>query len=176
MCGIPEAMAALQIMQAVSGFQAQKAQAEAQEEANTRAAESANMAYLNDIQGIEMERGLAAREKALADFIQKQTSKKEEATALNLGFGNPINIIKEIGAKQDLQYIETKNEFDFDMLKLNTQSANSYTALQRNLNKLPPVAQPSPLGLGLEIATAGAGYLSVDKTDRAYLKNYGKGA
>jgi hypothetical protein len=176
MCGIPEAMAALQIMQAVGGFQADKQQSKAQEAANARAAESANIAYLNDIQGIEMERGLAAREKSLADFTQKQASKKAEATALNAGFGNAINIIKEIGSKQDLQYIETKNEFDFDMLKLNTQSANSYTALQRNLNKLPPVAKPSPLALGLQIATAGGGYLGVDASDRKYLKDYGKGA
>ena len=176
MCGVAEAMAALQIMQSIGQYQAQKAQAKAQEEANVKAAESANMAYLNDLQTIEKERGLAAREKALTDFKNSQVLKKEKHEKLNKGYGNPITIIREIGSKQDLQYVETKNEFDFDMLKLNTQAANSYTALQRNYNKIPPVSKPSSIGLGLQIATAGAGYLSVDKADRAFLKGYGKGA
>lgn len=176
MCGVPEAMAALQILQSIGNYQAQREQAKAQEAANVRAAESANMAYLNDLQTIETERGLAAREKALEDFKMRQALKKEKHELLNKGYGNPITIMREIGSKQDLQYVETKNEFDFDMLKLNTQAANSYTALQRNYNKIPPVAKPSALGLGLQIATAGAGYLSVDKADRAFLKDYGKGA
>ncbi len=176
MCGVPEAMAALQILQSIGNYQAQKEQAKAQEAANVRAAESANIAYLNDLQTIETERGLAAREKALEDFKLRQEAAKERAKKFNEGFGSAITIMREIGSKQDLQYVETKNEFDFDMLKLNTQAANSYTALQRNYNKIPPVAKPSALGLGLQIATAGAGYLSVDASDRKFMKGYGIGA
>jgi len=176
MCGVPEAMAALQVLQSIGGYQAQKAQAKAQEAANQQAIESANVAYLNDLQQIETERGLAAREKALTDFENKQKLAKERATALNSGYGNVINIMRDIGAKQDLQYVELENEFSFDMMKLNTQAANSYTALQRNYNKIPPVTEPSALGLGLQIATAGASYLSVDASDRKFMKGYGIGA
>lgn len=176
MCGVPEAMAALQVLQSIGGYQAQKAQAKAQEAANQQAIESANVAYLNDLQQIETERGLAAREKALTDFQNKQKLAKERATALNSGYGNVINIMRDIGARQDLQYVELENEFSFDMMKLNTQAANSYTALQRNYNKIPPVTEPSALGLGLQIATAGAGYLSVDASDRKFMREYGIGA
>lgn len=176
MCGVPEAMAALQVLQSIGSYQAQREQAKAQEAANVKAAESANIAYLNDLQTIETERGLAAREKALEDFKLRQEAAKERAKKFNEGFGNAITIMREIGSKQDLQYVETKNEFDFDMLKLNTQAANSYTALQRNYNKIPPVVKPSALGLGLQIATAGAGYLSVDASDRKFMKGYGIGA
>jgi hypothetical protein len=176
MCGVPEAMAALQVLQSIGGYQAQKAQAKAQEAANQQAIESANVSYLNDLQQIETERGLAAREKALANFENKQKLAKERATALNSGYGNVINIMRDIGARQDIQYVELENEFSFDMMKLNTQAANSYTALQRNYNKIPPVTKPSALGLGLQIATAGAGYLTVPAGDRAFMKGYGIGA
>lgn len=176
MCGVPEAMAALQVLQSIGGYQAQKAQAKAQEAANQQAIESANVAYLNDLQQIETERGLAAREKALSNFENKQKLAKERATALNSGYGNVINIMRDIGARQDLQYVELENEFSFDMMKLNTQAANSYTALQRNYNKIPPVTKPSALGLGLEIASAGAGYLTVPASDRKFMTGYGIGA
>jgi hypothetical protein len=176
MCGVAEAMAVMSVVQSISGYQAKKEQAKAQEQTNRQAAESANISYLNDLQQIETERGLAAREKALANFENKQKLAKERATALNSGYGNVINIMRDIGARQDIQYVELENEFSFDMMKLNTQAANSYTALQRNYNKIPPVTKPSALGLGLEIASAGAGYLTVPASDRKFFPDYGIGA
>lgn len=176
MCGIPEAMAALQIMQAVGGFQAQKAQAKAQEEANEVTRENANIAYLNDLQAIEKEKGFAAREKVLADFEASQANMRDKHKALNMDLGNPIAIMRSFGADRDLQFVKTLNEFNFDMYKAQTQATNSYATLQRTYNKIPPVTKPSALGLGLQIATAGAGYLSVDASKRKFFTDYGIGA
>jgi len=176
MCGVPEAMAVLQIAQSVMGYQAQKKQAEAQEQANKVTAANANIAYLNDLQAIEKEKGLAAREKVLSDFEASQVNRQNKHKALNMDLGNPIAIMRSFGADRDLQWVKTLNEFNFDMYKAQTQATNSYATLQRTYNKIPPVSKPSALGLGLQIATAGAGYLSEDASKRKFLTGYGIGA
>ena len=70
MCGVNEAMAAVKIVGAVAGHQEKKRQARENAWANTRARMTADAAYLADLGKIETERGMAAREKYIADHSQ----------------------------------------------------------------------------------------------------------
>lgn len=159
MCGVAEAMAVMSIMQSVQGYQNQRAAAKAQEESNKITAQNANIAYLNDIQKIEGEKVEAAREFALEDFKRKMDLRKKQAQALNLGFGNPFKVVQDLAGTADTDYVELQNAFLSDMYKANYQYTQAYANMKNTRAKyLKPVQKPSALGLGLEIATAGATY------------------
>lgn len=159
MCGVAEAMAVMSIMQSVQGYQNQKAAAKAQEESNKITAENANIAYLNDIQKIEGEKIEAAREFALNEFKNKMDLRKKQAQALNLGFGNPFKVVQDLAGAADTDYVELQNAFLSDMYKANYQYTQAYANMKNTRAKyLKTVQKPSALGLGLEIATAGATY------------------
>jgi len=174
MCGVNEAMMAFKIVGAVSEHNAKKQTANQQAAANQQAIESANAAYLTDITNIESDRGKAAAEKSLEEFKVKMQRKAATAQALNLGFGNPTSVVQNIGYTADLDYNEITTQFLGDMEILNNQGDQAYANMQRTYNSLEPVTQPSVLGLGLEIAAAGGGYLNKPQSERIYFKDYGR--
>jgi hypothetical protein len=159
MCGVVEAMAVMSVMQSIQGYNAQKAQAKAQERANKITEQNANISYLNDIQKIEGEKVEAAREFALEDFKRKMDLRKKQSQALNLGFGNPFKVIQDLAGTADTDYVELQNAFLSDMYKANYQYSQAYADMQTTRAKyLKPVVSPSGLGLALEIGTAAASY------------------
>lgn len=159
MCGLAEAMAVMSVMQSVQGYQTQRAAAKAQEESNKITEQNANISYLNDIQKIEGEKVEAAREFALESFKSKMDLRKKQATALNLGFGNPFKVIQDLAGTADTDYVELQNAFLSDMYKANYQYTQAYADMQKTRSQyLKPVTQPSLLGLGLEIGTTAVGY------------------
>jgi hypothetical protein len=159
MCGVAEAMAVMSVMQSIQGYQTQRAAAKAQEESNRITEQNANISYLNDIQKIEGEKVEAAREFALEDFKRKMELRKKQSQALNLGFGNPFKVVQDLAGTADTDYVELQNAFLSDMYKANNQYTQAYANMKNTRAKyLKPVVKPSALGLGLEIATAGATY------------------
>lgn len=159
MCGVNEAMAVLSIVKAVGDFQGQKAQAKADKASNKITEQNTNMSYMNDIQKIEGERIEAAREMSLTDFTNKMKLRKEQAQALNLGFGNPFKVVQDIMGRGDTDYVELQNAFLSDMYKANYQYDQAYANLQQKRNQhMKTVSEPSALGLGLQIATTAGAY------------------
>jgi len=178
MCGIPEALAVLQIGQSIMGYQSQKKQAQMQEAANATTARNANTSHNYNLSLIEKERGTAAREKALEQFKLDKETAKEEAKLLNAGYGNPFRIMQDLGGKADLQWLDLENDFMADMNELMGQEYNSYAQLQRTYNQLAPVVYPNPLASALSAGTAVGEYLMVPAVERniEFLKGYGKDA
>jgi hypothetical protein len=159
MCGVAEAMAVMSVMQSIQGYNTQKAQAKAQTEANKITEQNANIAYLNDIQKIEGEKVEAAREFALESFKSKMDLRKKQATALNLGFGNPFKVIQDLAGTADTDYVELQNAFLSDMYKANYQYSQAYADMQTTRAKyLKPVVSPNGLGTMLEIGVTALGY------------------
>lgn len=159
MCGINEAMAVMSIVKAVGDFQGAKAQAKSDKASNAITEQNTNMSYMNDIQKIEGERVLAAREMSLTDFTNKMELRKQQAQALNLGFGNPFKVVQDIMGRGDSDYVQLQNAFISDMTKANYQHAQAYADLQNNRTKyMKTVSEPSALGLGLQIATTAGAY------------------
>lgn len=177
MCGVAEAMAVMSVMQSVQGYQTQRAAAKAQEESNKITEQNTNISYLNDIQKIEGEKVEAAREFALKSFKSKMDLRQKQATALNLGFGDPFKVVQDLAGAADTDYVELQNAFLSDMYKANYQYSQAYADMQKmRAQYIKSVQKPSALGLGLEIATTGASYLSVPASNRKFFKDYGIGA
>jgi hypothetical protein len=159
MCGVVEAMAVMSVMQSIQGYNAQKAQAKAQERANKITEQNANISYLNDIQKIEGEKVEAAREFALEDFKRKMDLRKKQSQALNLGFGNPFKVIQDLAGTADTDYVELQNAFLSDMYKANYQYTQAYANMQKTRSQyLKPVVSPNGLGTMLEIGVTALGY------------------
>ena len=159
MCGVAEAMAVMSVIQSIQGYNTQKAQAKAKERANKITEQNANMSYLNDIQKIEGEKVEAAREFALESFKSKMDLRKKQATALNLGFGNPFKVIQDLAGTADTDYVELQNAFLSDMYKANYQYSQAYADMQTTRAKyLKPVVSPNGLGTMLEIGVTALGY------------------
>jgi len=159
MCGVNEAMAVLSIMKSVNDFQAGKAQAKADRESNKITEANTNMSYMNDLNKIEFERIEAAREMSLTDFGRKMELRKQQAQALNLGFGNPFKVVQDIMGRGDTDYVELQNSFLSDMYKANYQYDQAYSDFLNKRNRhLKTVSEPSALGLGLQIATTAGAY------------------
>jgi len=160
MCGVNEAMAVLSIMKSVNDFQAGKAQAKADRESNKITEANTNMSYMNDLNKIEFERIEAAREMSLTDFGRKMELRKQQAQALNLGFGNPFKVVQDIMGRGDTDYVELQNSFLSDMYKANYQYDQAYSDFLNKRNRhLKTVSEPSALGLGLQIATTAGAYV-----------------
>lgn len=159
MCGVNEAMAVLSIMKSVNDFQAGKAQAKADRESNKITEANTNMSYMNDLNKIEFERIEAAREMSLTDFGRKMELRKQQAQALNLGFGNPFKVVQDIMGRGDTDYVELQNAFLSDMYKANYQYDQAYSDFLNKRNRhLKTVSEPSALGLGVQIATTAGAY------------------
>jgi hypothetical protein len=159
MCGVAEAMAVMSVVQSIQGYNTQKAQAKAQERANKITEQNTNISYLNDIQKIEGETVEAAREFSLKSFKSKMDLRKKQATALNLGFGNPFKVIQDLAGTADTDYVELQNAFLSDMYKANYQYTQAYTNMKATRAKyLKPVQYPNLLGTALQIGTTALGY------------------
>ena len=137
---------------------------------------NANMAYLTDLERIETERGRAARSKALATFKLKQQKRRDRATALNTGFGDPRRVVQDIGALYDPDFNQVQEDYLGDMIMLSNQKGNAYAEMKRTYSKFTPVVQPSGLKLGMGIAGAVGSYLGNPASERLFFRGYGKDA
>ena len=157
MCS-PEAQLAMTVVSTVMNYQNQKNVAK-QHAADNRVAEGHyNEAYLYDLSKIDNESGNAVREKALEEFKIKQKKALDIATALNLGFGNPLRAVQSVGgvADNDLNYVGF--QFTKDMTTLQHQEHEAYAHMVKGYSSLSRPDQPSLLGTGLQIASAGVNY------------------
>lgn len=153
MCDV---VTALKIGAAVYQHQAKRAVAKGQMRANEQTRRNSDQAYLNDISKIDNEAVSASREKALANFKISQKKIREQATSLNLNAGNPNKIIQDIAGTYDMQFLDVAKDYETDILRLDQQTSEAYSAQQRRYNSIKPVSMPSNTGLLLQVATIGA--------------------
>lgn len=173
MCGVNEAMMAMKVVGAVASHNEKKRVAKENAMANARARMTADAAYLKDLGKIETERGMAAREKAIAEMSENMKRKKDQATGLNMGFGNATRVVQNIGTIMDMDYNQINAEFTGDMITLNNQRDDAYANMKRTYNSLTPVYEPSMMSLGLDIAGAGGSYMATPRDERRFFTNYG---
>jgi|TARA_B100000965_G_C19579336_1_gene752809 hypothetical protein len=173
MCGVNEAMAAFKIVGAVASHREKKQQAINKAAADERTMRNADQAYLNDLSKIETERGMAAREKYIAEMRSNFARKAAQANALNLGFGNSVRVVQNIGTEADAEYNNIMADYMGDMITLNNQRSDAYANLQRTYNSITPTYEPSFMSLALDIGGAGADYMGKPKDERRFFTNYG---
>jgi len=158
MCSPQAAVAAIQVVGAVSDYQDQKSQAQTKANQNETTRRNADAAYLEDISRIDNERSLAKAEKGIEDFTAKQLKAKAAAKALNSGFGNPLAVFQDASFVADATMAQTSADYTADMVKSNWQMRDAYGQLSRTYASLSTPRNPSVLGTALEIAGAGADY------------------
>ena len=171
MCGANAMMvasAALQVGTAVLDYQDMKNAAKMKRADNQVAMGHYNEAYLYDLQKIDNEAGNAHREKALEEFKIKQEKNKNMAMALNAGFGNPFRVVQDISGAADLDYNYIGFQYNKDMVTLQNQENEAYANLVKGYSSLTSPTEPSLIGTGLQIASAGVNYRTED------LKRQGK--
>jgi len=117
-----------------------------------------NEAYLYDLQKIDNEGGNAVREKALEEFKIKQEENKNIAMALNAGFGNPFRVVQDIAGAANLDENYVGFQFNKDMVTLQNQENEAYANLVKGYSSLTSPTEPSLIGAGLQIASAGVNY------------------
>lgn len=166
-------MAAMKVVGAVASHNEKKRVAKENAMANARARMTADAAYLADLGKIETERGMATREKYIAEMAEKMKRKKDQATGINLGFGNAVRVVQNIGTVMDSDFNQINAEFMGDMITLNNQRSDAYANLKRTYNSLTPVYEPSMMSLGLDIAGAGGSYMATPRDERRFFTNYG---
>ena len=161
MCS-PEAQVIMTVASTVLNYQNQKNVAKQHAADNSVAMGHYNESYLYDLSKIDNESGNAVREKALEEFKIKQEKSSQIATALNLGFGNPLRAVQSIGgvADSDLNYVGF--QFTKDMTTLQHQEHEAYAHMVKGYSSLTSPDQPSLLGTGLQIAAAGVNYRTDD--------------
>ena len=168
MCGVAEAQLALAVVTTVADFQNKSAVHQRNTAANEVSMRNADQAYLNDLSEIDNESSRAVQAKALAELTAKQELAKNQATALNSGFGNSLRVMQDMSGKHDLGFSEIAFDFEADMLSLQGSEDDAYAAMHRNYANIRPSEPPSQLGSVLQIASAGLNYGSNDK--RKFLK------
>ena len=167
MCS-PEAQVIMTVASSVLNYQNKKNIAKQHAANNEVAMGHYNEAYLNDLAKIDNEAGNAVREEALETFKIKQKKTLDIAQALNLGFGNPLRAVQAVGgvADNDLNYVGF--QFSKDMTTLQNQENEAYAHMVKGYSSLRSPTQPSLIGAGLQIASAGVNYRTED------LKRQGK--
>ena len=157
MCS-PEAQVIMTVASTVLNYQNQKNVAKQHAADNRVAMGHYNEAYLYDLSKIDNESGNAIREKTLEEFKIKQKKSLDIATALNLGFGNPLRAVQSVGgiADNDLNYVGF--QFSKDMTMLQHQEQESYAHMIKGYSSLTRPDQPSLLGTSMQIASAGINY------------------
>ena len=163
MCaGDPATMMMLQAAVTVGGavmdYQNKKAVAKSHSAANEVTMGHYNESYLNDLAKIDNEAGNAHREKALEEFKTKQEKNKNMAMALNAGFGNPFRVVQDISGAADLDYNYIGFQYNKDMVTLQNQENEAYANLVKGYSSLTSPTEPSLIGTGLQIASAGVNY------------------
>ena len=157
MCTI-EAQAAMTIASVVMQYQNQKNVAKQHAADNKVAMGHYNESYLYDLSKIDNESGNAVREKALEEFKIKQKKSLDIATALNLGFGNPLRAVQSVGGVADNELNYVGFQFTKDMTTLQHQEHEAYAHMVKGYSSLSRPDQPSLIGTGLQIASAGVNY------------------
>ena len=157
MCS-PEAQVIMTVASTVLNYQNQKNVAKQHAADNRVAMGHYNESYLYDLSKIDNESGNAVREKALEEFKIKQKKALDIATALNLGFGNPLRAVQSVGgvADNDLNYVGF--QFTKDMTTLQHQEHEAYAHMVKGYSSLTAPTQPSLLGTSMQIASAGINY------------------
>ena len=168
MCGVAEAQLAVAVVTTVADFQNKKTVHKRNTAANEVSMRNADQAYLNDLSKIDNESSRAVQAKALAELTAKQELAKNQATALNSGFGNSLRVMQDMSGKHDLGFSEIAFDFEADMLSLQGSEDDAYAAMHRNYANIRPSEPPSQLGSVLQIASAGLNYGANDK--RKFLK------
>ena len=168
MCGVPEAQLALAVVSTVAGFQNEKRVAQRNEAANEVTMGNINEAYMNDLSKIDAEASRVDQAQSLERLKMRQELTKNQAYAINSGFGNSLKVMQDICGKHDLGFSEIAFDFEADMLSLQGSEDDAYAAMHRNYANIRPSEPPSQLGSVLQIASAGLNYGSNDK--RKFLK------
>ena len=169
MCS-PEAQVIMTVASTVLNYQNQKNVAKQHAADNRVAMGHYNEAYLYDLSKIDNESGNAVREKALEEFKIKQKKSLDIATALNLGFGDPLRAVQSVGgvADNDLNYVGF--QFSKDMTTLQNQESEAYAHMVKGYSSLQSPTQPSLISTGLQIASAGVNYRTEDLKRRGKWK------
>ena len=158
MCGVAEAQLALAVVGTVASFQNDKAVHKRNTAANEVSMQNANQAYLNDLSKIDNESSRAVQAKAIAELTSRQELAKNQAMALNSGFGNSLRVMQDMSGAHDLGFSEIAFDFEADMLSLQHSENDAYAAMHRNYANIRPSDPPSLLGSGLQIVSAGLDY------------------
>ena len=149
---------AISVGTTVMDYQNKKAVAKSHSAANEVTMGHYNESYLNDLAKIDNEAGNAHREKALEEFKTKQEKNKNMAMALNAGFGNPFRVVQDISGAADLDYNYIGFQYNKDMVTLQNQESEAYANLVKGYSSLTSPTEPSLIGTGLQIASAGVNY------------------
>jgi len=168
MCGIPEAQMALTVFTTIAGFQNEKAVATRNEAANKVTMGNINEAYMNDLAKIDAEASRVDQAQSLEKLKMRQELTKNQAYALNSGFGNSLRVMQDMSGAHDLAYGELLFDVEADVMTLMNQEQDAYANLHRGYANIRQVDQPSLIGAGLNIAGAGLNYAASDNkyTDR----------
>ena len=162
MCGIPEAQMAISVLTTVASFQNKKEVYKRNTAAQTQTMEHANVAYLNDLSKIDAETSRAEQARSLEMLTMRQELTKNQAYALNSGFGNSLRVVQDISGKHDLATGELIFNFERDIMTLQNQEQDAYANLWRTASDMQPIQPPSLLGSGLSLAGAGLDYARSD--------------
>ena len=149
---------ALAVVTTVADFQNKKAVHKRNTAANVVSMQNANQAYLNDLSKIDNESSRAVQAKAIAELTSRQELAKNQAMALNSGFGNSLRVMQDMSGAHDLGFSEIAFDFEADMLSLQHSENDAYAAMHRNYANIRPSDPPSLLGSGLQIVSAGLDY------------------
>ena len=168
MCGVPEAQMTLAVVSTVAKFQNEKKVAERNEAANRVTMGNINEAYMNDLAKIDAEASRVDQAQSLERLKMRQELTKNQAYAVNAGFGNALKVMQDMSGSHDLAYGELLFDVEKDTMTLMNQEDDAYANLHRGYSNIRPVEQPSLIGAGLNIAGAGLNYGSNDK--RKFLK------
>ena len=181
MCGVAEAQLALAVVTTVAGFQNDSAVHERNTAANEVSMRNANAAYLADLSKIDNESSRAVQAKALAELTAKQELAKNQAMALNSGFGNSLRVMQDMSGTHDLGFSEIAFDFEADMLSLQGSEGDAYAAMQRNYANIRPSQPPSLIGSVIELGSHGLNYAGSDnkwinkkKTDSQTIRHHSK--
>ena len=153
MCDV---VTALKIGTAIYSHQSQKAVAKGKRNANNETRKNADANYLANIAKIDNEKNEADMEKSKEIYLNSQKKKAEQASGLNLGFGNATRILQSISGKFDSSYADILAGYRQDMTALRGDETSAYANLSKTYNSIKPVTMPSRTGLALQIATIGA--------------------
>jgi len=162
MCGIPEAQLALAVIGTVSKFQSDKQVYKQNLASQKKTMEHANVAYLNDLSRIDAETSRTDQARALEQLKMRQELTKNQAYALNSGFGNSIRVVQDISGAHDAAYGELLFDVEKDFMTLQNQEQDAYANLHRTYSGMEHLQPPSMMAAGLTLAGAGLTYAQSD--------------
>ncbi len=186
MCGIAEATLAIAVVSAVTGYMASDNMAKAQQRTNQRIDDSAYAGYKSQLKAIDRKQATERRKIGAKSFEQaiekKQVQGRTQTELDQMGYGpfalsgrSPETIMNDIAfqggvGRARLQQYETDMTAEMssnrEMAYLNYLSRNA---------QITPVARPSLIELGVDLASAGMGYYGDPTRMRSVNNNYSTG-